>query len=86
MFSSHVLSPRQVLSGASWGNLLLWDGSTIKVEICRKEGKSCHVGMSQPFALEDELVMTMGEDGVIRVTVFFFFSILLKWNQLQIKI
>lgn len=60
--------PSQVLSGASWGNLLLWDGSTIKVEICRKEGKSCHVGISQPFALEDELVMTMGSDGVIRVT------------------
>lgn len=38
------------------------------MEICRKEGKSCHIGMSQPFALEDELVMTMGSDGVIRVT------------------
>lgn len=39
------------------------------MEICRKDGKSCHVGMSQPFALEDELVMTMGSDGVIRVTL-----------------
>lgn len=62
--------PPQVLSGASWGNLLVWDGSTIKVEICRKGGKSCHCGISQPFALEDELVMTMGSDGVIRVRVF----------------
>lgn len=58
----------QVLSGTTWGNLLLWDGNTIKVEICRKEGRSCHVGMAQPFALEDELVMTMGSDGIIRVT------------------
>lgn len=57
----------QVLSGSFWGNLLLWDGSNVKVEICRKKGLSCHAGVVQPFALEDGQLMTLGSDGVIRV-------------------
>ncbi|KAM7393288.1 hypothetical protein PAMA_008099 [Pampus argenteus] len=56
----------KVVSGSNWGNLLLWDGNTIKVEICRKEGRSCHVGDVQPFALEDGQLMTFGADGVVR--------------------
>lgn len=57
----------QVLSGSNWGNMLLWDGNSIKVEICRKEGRNCHAGVVQPFALEDGQLMSMGSDGVIRV-------------------
>lgn len=57
----------QVLSGSVRGNLLLWDGSNIKVEICRKNGRSCHAGPAQPFALEDGQLMTMGGDGAVRV-------------------
>ncbi|XP_031711807.1 cilia- and flagella-associated protein 44 isoform X2 [Anarrhichthys ocellatus] len=56
----------KVVSGSDWGNLLLWDGNGIKVEICRKEGRSCHAGMVQPFALEDGQLMTIGSDGVVR--------------------
>uniref|UniRef100_A0A7N6BMS0 Cilia- and flagella-associated protein 44 n=1 Tax=Anabas testudineus TaxID=64144 RepID=A0A7N6BMS0_ANATE len=56
----------KVVSGSDWGNLLLWDGNSIKVEICRKEGRSCHAGMVQPFALEDGQLMTIGSDGVVR--------------------
>ncbi|KAM9338379.1 cilia- and flagella-associated protein 44 [Symphorus nematophorus] len=56
----------KVVSGSDWGNLLLWDGSAIKVEICRKEGRSCHDGMVQPFAIEDGQLMTIGSDGVVR--------------------
>ncbi|KAK9532789.1 hypothetical protein VZT92_010157 [Zoarces viviparus] len=56
----------KVVSGSDWGNLLLWDGNGIKVEICRKEGRSCHAGMVQPFALEDRQLMTIGSDGVVR--------------------
>ncbi|XP_040915396.1 cilia- and flagella-associated protein 44 [Toxotes jaculatrix] len=56
----------KVVSGTDWGNLLLWDGNAIKVEICRKEGRSCHAGMVQPFALEDGQLMTFGSDGVVR--------------------
>ena len=32
----------KVLSGTEWGNLLLWDGGFIKVEISRKNKKLCH--------------------------------------------
>ncbi|XP_029941450.1 cilia- and flagella-associated protein 44 [Salarias fasciatus] len=56
----------KVLSGTEWGNLLLWDGNAIRAEICRKEGRSCHVGTVQPFALEDGQLMTFGSDGVVR--------------------
>ncbi|XP_047426661.1 cilia- and flagella-associated protein 44-like [Mugil cephalus] len=56
----------KVVSGSDWGNLLMWDGNTIKVEICRKEGRTCHAGTVQPFALEDGQLMTIGSDGVVR--------------------
>ncbi|XP_037341186.2 cilia- and flagella-associated protein 44 [Pungitius pungitius] len=56
----------KVVSGSDWGNLLLWDGNAIKVEICRKEGRNCHAGMVQPFALEDGQLMTIGSDGAVR--------------------
>lgn len=32
----------KVLSGTEWGNLLLWDGGFIKVEISKKGKKYCH--------------------------------------------
>ena len=32
----------KVLSGTEWGNLLLWDGGFIKVEIAKKGKKTCH--------------------------------------------
>ncbi|CAJ1071125.1 cilia- and flagella-associated protein 44 [Xyrichtys novacula] len=56
----------KVVSGSDWGNLLLWDGNAIKVEICRKEGRNCHAGKVQPFVLEDGQLMTIGSDGVVR--------------------
>ncbi|KAF3702324.1 Cilia- and flagella-associated protein 44 [Channa argus] len=56
----------KVVSGSDWGNLLVWDGNAIKVEICRKEGRSCHAGMVRPFTLEDGQLMTMGSDGAVR--------------------
>lgn len=60
-------SPPQVVSGSDWGNLLLWEGNSIKVEICRKGGQTCHTGLVQPFALEDGQLMTIGSDGAVRV-------------------
>ncbi|KAF1377233.1 hypothetical protein PFLUV_G00198560 [Perca fluviatilis] len=56
----------KVVSGTDWGNLLLWDGNAIKVEMCRKGGQKCHAGMVQPFALEDGQLMTIGSDGAVR--------------------
>ncbi|XP_047247740.1 cilia- and flagella-associated protein 44-like isoform X2 [Girardinichthys multiradiatus] len=57
----------KVVSGTEWGNLLLWEGNTVRVEICQKEERNCHVGMVQPFNLEDGQLMTFGADGAVRV-------------------
>ncbi|XP_071388965.1 cilia- and flagella-associated protein 44 [Centroberyx affinis] len=56
----------KVVSGSEWGNMLLWDGDLIKVEICRKGGRTCHAGSVQPFALDEGEMMTIGSDGAIR--------------------
>uniref|UniRef100_A0A3B3BSQ8 Cilia and flagella associated protein 44 n=1 Tax=Oryzias melastigma TaxID=30732 RepID=A0A3B3BSQ8_ORYME len=56
----------EVVSGTAWGNLLLWDGNGIKVEICSKEGRTCHSGTAQPFALEGGKLLTFGSDGAVR--------------------
>ncbi|KAI4887997.1 hypothetical protein NFI96_034666, partial [Prochilodus magdalenae] len=56
----------KVVSGSEWGNMLLWDGGLIKVEICRKEGRTCHSGAIQQFALDEGELMTIGTDGAVR--------------------
>uniref|UniRef100_H2MJA2 Uncharacterized protein n=1 Tax=Oryzias latipes TaxID=8090 RepID=H2MJA2_ORYLA len=56
----------EVVSGTEWGNLLLWDGNSIKAEICCKDGRSCHSGTAQPFALEGGKLLTFGSDGAVR--------------------
>ncbi|KAM3873982.1 cilia- and flagella-associated protein 44 [Diretmus argenteus] len=56
----------KVVSGSEWGNLLLWDGDRIKVEIFRRGGRTCHAGSVLPFALEEGELLTMGSDGAIR--------------------
>ncbi|CAB1323036.1 unnamed protein product [Coregonus sp. 'balchen'] len=56
----------KVVSGSEWGNMLLWDGGLIKVEICRKGGRTCHAGTIQQFALDEGELMTIGTDGAIR--------------------
>ncbi|KAJ0057635.1 hypothetical protein NL108_011577, partial [Boleophthalmus pectinirostris] len=61
-----VLPDGKVVSGSDWGNLLLWNGNSIKVEICRKEGRTCHTGTSLPFAMEEGQLLTIGADGAVR--------------------
>ncbi|XP_029902729.1 cilia- and flagella-associated protein 44 [Myripristis murdjan] len=56
----------KVVSGSEWGNLLLWEGDLIKVQISRKDGRTCHAGTVQPFALDEEQLMTFGSDGAVR--------------------
>ncbi|XP_029614593.1 cilia- and flagella-associated protein 44 isoform X1 [Salmo trutta] len=60
----------KVVSGSEWGNMLLWDGGLIKVEICRKGGRTCHAGTIQQFALDEGELMTIGTDGAIRAWDF----------------
>lgn len=57
----------QVLSGCENGNMLLWDGGLIKVEISRKGRKSCHNGPIQQIIMDEGELMSVGIDGCIRV-------------------
>ena len=57
----------KVVSGCEWGNMLVWDGGLIKVQITRKNNKTCHVGHIQQILLDEGEMMTIGVDGYIRV-------------------
>ncbi|OCT93590.1 cilia- and flagella-associated protein 44 [Xenopus laevis] len=57
----------KVVSGSEWGNMLLWEGGLIKVELCRKGGRSCHNGPINQFVLDEGELITIGSDGFVRV-------------------
>lgn len=59
----------KVLSGSDWGNMLLWEGGLIKVEISKKGKKTCHHGMIQQFFMDEGELMTIGVDGFVKVTI-----------------
>ncbi|XP_034514454.1 cilia- and flagella-associated protein 44 isoform X2 [Ailuropoda melanoleuca] len=60
----------KVLSGSEWGNMLLWEGGLIKVELCRAARKSCHQGPINQIMLDEGEVITIGADGCIRIWDF----------------
>ncbi|XP_037691493.1 cilia- and flagella-associated protein 44 isoform X2 [Choloepus didactylus] len=60
----------KVLSGTEWGNLLLWEASLIKVELCRTGRKSCHQGPINQIMLDEGEVITVGSDGCVRIWDF----------------
>nr|XP_020862787.1 cilia- and flagella-associated protein 44 isoform X2 [Phascolarctos cinereus] len=60
----------KVLSGSEWGNLLLWEGGLIKVELCRHTRRTCHVGPITQIMLDEGEIITAGEDGCIRIWDF----------------
>lgn len=60
----------KVLSGAEWGNMLLWEGGLIKVEITKKGKKACHNGPIQQILLDEGELITVGSDGFIRVGIY----------------
>ncbi|KAM3935997.1 cilia- and flagella-associated protein 44 [Leptodactylus fuscus] len=60
----------KVISGSEWGNMLLWDGGLIKVEICRRGRRPCHSGPINQFVLDEGELITIGTDGFVRVWDF----------------
>ncbi|XP_062982990.1 cilia- and flagella-associated protein 44 [Elgaria multicarinata webbii] len=60
----------KVLSGSEWGNLLLWEGGLIKVELCRPGHRNCHNGPINQLLLDEGEVVSVGSDGYIRVWDF----------------
>ncbi|XP_069800651.1 cilia- and flagella-associated protein 44 isoform X2 [Dendropsophus ebraccatus] len=60
----------KVISGSEWGDMLLWEGGLIKVEICRRGRKPCHSGPINQFVLDEGELITIGTDGFVRVWDF----------------
>ncbi|XP_073164587.1 cilia- and flagella-associated protein 44 isoform X2 [Lepidochelys kempii] len=60
----------KVISGSEWGNLLLWEGGLIKVELCRTGHRPCHNGPVNQLVLDEGELVTVGGDGYIRVWDF----------------
>ena len=57
-----------VLSGCEWGNMLVWEGGLLKVEITRSNRKPCHPGGIQQILLDEGELLTVGIDGYVRVS------------------
>ncbi|KAF8567675.1 Cilia- and flagella-associated protein 44 [Paragonimus westermani] len=65
-----ILPDGKVLTGCSWGNLLVWDGDLIKVQISRKNKRPCHTGLIMHIVMDEGELMTVGQDGWIRTWDF----------------
>lgn len=61
----------KVVSGTEWGNLLLWEGGLIKVELCQVGHKPCHEGPISQLVFDEGDLYSVGKDGVIRVSFSF---------------
>jgi len=59
------LADGKVLTGSESGNLLLWDGGLIKVEIFTSKGQ-CHNGMIEMLWQQGDLIVSAGMDGFLR--------------------
>nr|XP_026648671.1 cilia- and flagella-associated protein 44 isoform X4 [Zonotrichia albicollis] len=60
----------KVVSGTEWGNLLLWEGGLIKVELCQAGHKPCHEGPISQLIFDEGDLYSVGKDGVIRMWNF----------------
>jgi hypothetical protein len=47
--------------------MLIWDGGLIAVEVGQKNGKNCHNGEITDLVHQDTELLTIGNDGYIRV-------------------
>ncbi|CAH8561841.1 unnamed protein product [Heterobilharzia americana] len=65
-----TLPDGKVLTGSAWGNLLVWEGELIKVQISRKGKRSCHNGHIMQIVVDEGELLTVGQDGWIRTWDF----------------
>lgn len=57
----------RVLTNCEWGNVLVWENSRIKFEVCRKNRQPCHNAPITQITLNDEYLYTIGMDNYVRV-------------------
>jgi len=60
------LKDGKVVTGSEGGNLLLWDGALVKVEIKPKGGGTCHQGMIEMVWQHGDHIVSAGVDGYMR--------------------
>ncbi|VEL34578.1 unnamed protein product [Protopolystoma xenopodis] len=65
-----ILPDGKVLSGCEWGNMLVWEGDLIKVQIARKGHRPCHQREIMQIIMDEGELMTIGRDGWIRTWDF----------------
>ncbi|XP_023287600.1 uncharacterized protein LOC105700070 isoform X2 [Orussus abietinus] len=63
----YPMPDEKVVSGCEWGNILVWDEGLIKVEVCKKNRKPCHMKYISQFEYNNEELMSVGMDGWIRI-------------------
>jgi len=56
----------RVISGSESGDLLMWEGNLIQFSICRGPDSPCHSSAIEFVELEDNMLITAGQDGYIR--------------------
>ena len=61
------LSDGKVLTGSTWGSLLLWYDGDVTVEIKRRDMSPCHRGSVLQFVIAEGELISIGADGWIRV-------------------
>jgi len=60
------LKDGKVVTGSEGGNLLLWDGGLVKVEIKRQGGGTCPDSMIEMLRQHGEQIVSAGIDGFLR--------------------
>ncbi|XP_046388185.1 cilia- and flagella-associated protein 44 [Ischnura elegans] len=61
-----------VLTGSEWGNMLLWNGNTIKYEISKRIPKTCHEGPVTMIIYDEESdrLLSVGMDGCVKIWAY----------------
>lgn len=56
-----------MVSGCSWGNILIWEAGLIKVEVFRQLRKTCHQAPIVQFEFKNGELWSIAMDGRVRV-------------------
>ncbi|XP_022906281.2 cilia- and flagella-associated protein 44 [Onthophagus taurus] len=63
----YPMPDEKVISGSSWGNILVWEAGLIKIEVFRKLRKKCHEAPIVKFDFIDGELWTVSMDGSVKV-------------------